>query len=47
MSASVTRQRVVNVNLLEYANKKRDEGFFSGVTVVAENERMKKSFSVS
>ena len=40
MSASVTRQRIVNVNLLEYANKNRDEGFFSDVTIVTGNERI-------
>ena len=40
MSAYVTRQRVDNVNLLEYANKNRDQGFFSDVTIVAGNERI-------
>ena len=40
MATSVTRQRVANTNLLEYANKNRDEGFFSDVTIVAGNERI-------
>ena len=40
MASSVTRQRVANTNLLEYANKNRDEGFFSDVTIVAGNERI-------
>ena len=40
MATSVTRQRVANINLLEYANKNRDEGFFSDVTIVAGNERI-------
>ena len=38
MSNSVIRQRDVNVNLLEYANINRDQGFFSNVTFVAGNE---------
>ena len=40
MATSLTRQRVANVSLLEYANKNRDEGFFSDVTIVAGNERI-------
>ena len=40
MAAAVTRQRVSNISLLEYANKNRDEGFFSDVTIVAGNERI-------
>ena len=40
MATSVTRQRAANISLLEYANKNRDEGFFSDVTIVAGNERI-------
>ena len=40
MFNSVTRQRAANSNLLEYANKNRDEGFFSDITIVAGNERI-------
>ena len=40
MTNSVTRQRVANISLLEYAHKNRDEGFFSDVTIVAGNERI-------
>ena len=40
MATSVTRQRVANISLLEYANKKRDQGFFSDVTIVAGNVRI-------
>ena len=38
MTTSVTRQRADNANLLEYANKNRDQGFFSDVTIVAGNQ---------
>ena len=38
MSYSVIRQRDVNVNLLDYANKNRDQGFFSDVTILAGNQ---------
>ena len=38
MPNSVTRQRLANASLLDYANKNRDEGFFSDVTIVAGNE---------
>ena len=38
MSDSITRQGVAVVNLLDYANKNRDEGFFSDINIVAENE---------
>ena len=40
MATSVTRQRVANISLLEYANKNRHEGFFSDVTIVAGNDRL-------
>ena len=40
MATSITRQRVANISLLEYANKYRDLGFFSDVTIVAESERI-------
>ena len=40
MSNFVTRHRVANINLLDYANKNRSEGFFSDVTIVAGNERI-------
>ena len=33
MASSVTRQRVANVSLLEYASDNRNEGFFSDVTI--------------
>ena len=38
MTFSVTRRRVTNVNLLEYASKNRNEGFFNDVTIFAGNE---------
>ena len=40
MLNSVRRQRDVNVNLLEYANKSRDQGFFCDVTILAGNQRI-------
>ena len=41
MTFSVTRRRVTNTNLLEYASKNRNEGFFNDVTVFAGNEMIK------
>ena len=38
MTFSVTRRRVTNTNLLEYASKCRNEGFFNNVTIFAGNE---------
>ena len=38
MIFSVTRRRVTNENLLEYASKNRNEGFFNDVTIFAGNE---------
>ena len=38
MTFSVTRRRVTNTNLLEYASKCRNEGFFNDVTIFAGNE---------
>jgi len=38
MLASDTRQLVANKNLLEYANKNRNEGFFNDITIIAGNE---------
>ena len=38
MSKSIVRQRVVNSNLLEYASKNRDEGFFNDVIIKAGTE---------
>ena len=38
MSSSVIRHRVTNPNLLEYANKNRNEGFFNDFTIFAGNE---------
>ena len=38
MTFSVTRRRVTNINLLVYANKCRNEGFFNDVTIFAGNE---------
>ena len=38
MTFSVTRRRVTNTNLLEYASKCRNEGFFNDVTILAGNE---------
>ena len=40
MATSIIRQRVANISLLEYANKNRDQGFFSDVTIVAGSERI-------
>ena len=40
MSISVIRQRAADANLLEYANKNRDEGFFSDITIFAGDERI-------
>ena len=40
MATSVTRQRVDKIKLLEYANKSRNEGFFTDVTIGAGNERI-------
>ena len=40
MATSVTRQRVANISLLEYANRNRDQGFFSDVIIAAGNERI-------
>ena len=40
MATSVTRQRVTNISLLEYANRNRDQGFFSDVIIAAGNERI-------
>ena len=40
MSNSIIRHRVVNPNLLEYANKNRDEGFFSDVTIKVGTENI-------
>ena len=38
MTFSVSRRRVTNANLLEYANKNRNEGFFNDVTIFAGND---------
>ena len=38
MATSVTRQRVDILNLLEYANINRDQGYFSDITIVAGNQ---------
>ena len=38
MTFSVTRRRVANTNLLEYASKNRNEEFFNDVTIIAGNE---------
>ena len=38
MTFSVTRRRVTNANLLEYASKNRNDGFFNDVTIFAGNE---------
>ena len=38
MTTSVTRQRVANASLLEYARTNRDDGFFSDITIVAGKE---------
>ena len=38
MTFSVTRRRVTNANLLEYASKNRNEGLFNDVTFIAGNE---------
>ena len=38
MTFSVTRRRVANANLLEYASKYRNEGFFNDVTILAGDE---------
>ena len=40
MPDSATRHRVASMNLLEYANKTRNEGFFSDITIVAGNEKI-------
>ena len=40
MTFSVTRRRVTNTNLLEYASKCRNEGFFNDVTIFAGNEKI-------
>ena len=40
MSNSVVRHRVVNSNLLKYANKNRDQGFFNDVTIKVETENI-------
>ena len=38
MSKSIVRQRVSNPNLLEYANKNRNEGYFNDFTIIAGNK---------
>ena len=38
MNFSVTRRRVTNANLLEYASKNRHQGFFNDVTIFVGNE---------
>ena len=38
MNFSVTRRRVTHANLLEYASKNRNDGFFNDVTIFAGNE---------
>ena len=38
MTYSVSRQRVTNANLLEYANKNRNDGYFNDVTIFAGDE---------
>ena len=40
MTFSVSRRRVTNANLLEYASKNRNEGFFNDVTIPAGNEKI-------
>ena len=40
MSTSITRKRAKNVNLLEYASKNREEGFFNDLTIIAGNENI-------
>ena len=40
MSNSVTRQRVANINLLKYANKNRDQGFFNDVVLKTGKKRI-------
>ena len=40
MTFSVTRRRVTNTNLLEYASKCRNEEFFNDVTIFAGNEKI-------
>ena len=40
MTFSVTRRRVTNTNLLEYASKCRNDGFFNDVTIFAGNEKI-------
>ena len=40
MSAFETRQRAANANLLDYANKVRDQRFLNDVIIVAGNERI-------
>ena len=40
MSNSIDRHRVANSNLLQYASKNRDEGFFNDLTIIAENENI-------
>ena len=38
MLNSVVRHRIANSNLLEYASKSRDEGFFNDLTIIIGNE---------
>ena len=38
MSSSVVRHRVTTANLLEYASKNRNDGFFNDLTIFAEDE---------